>query len=183
MKINPFLPLAAAMAVIAGEPLTAAAAEAGDAASTGWYGSVGYSNTQRDGASINGLEARVGKVLTPNFATELELGGGVDSDTASKIGATVKERQNYTAALYGVGILPVTPQFHLLARLGVGENRFTQTDTGFRYRADQLSLNYGLGAVYQINEAYGVRADYTRKSYNHQGGDSDNWGLSLVRKF
>ena len=177
-----------ALATVAGTGLMLAVPALADPATDGgsastWYGSLGASQTRTDGARLGSADARIGAQLSPNVATELELSDGLASDQAPKLGTDVRERLNYAAAAYGVGSVPVGSNVNLFARVGVGENRFSRNLSGLEVKPDLVSVNYGVGAVYKITPALDVRADYTRKSYDHRGGDADNWGLSLAHHF
>jgi hypothetical protein len=187
MKIHPVTSCALAAVAVTGLTLAAPAfadpVPADDASSTSWYGSLGASQTRIDGARLGSVDARIGTRITPHIAAELELSDGLAKDHAPKLGPDAQERLNYAAAAYGVGSVPVSSNVNLFARVGVGENRLSRTVSGLEVKPDLVSLNYGVGAVYKVTPALDVRADYTRKSYDHRGGDADNWGLSLAHHF
>jgi hypothetical protein len=187
MKIHRVKSASLAALALTGLSLTAQAladpAPTDGASATAWYGSLGASQTRIDGARLGSVDARIGAQITPHLAVEVELNDGLSSDHAPKLGPDARERLNYAAAAYGVGSMPVSSSVNLFARVGVGENRFSRTVAGLEVKPDLVSLNYGVGAVYKVTPALDVRADYTRKSYDHRGGDADNWGLSLAHHF
>ncbi len=187
MKVQPVKSVVLAAVAVAGlaaaAPVLADPASADGSQPVNWYGTLGASQTRIDGARLGSVDARVGAQVTPHLGAELELSDGLGADTASKLGPDVRERLNYAVAAYGVGSVPVTSNVNLFARVGVGENRFSRNVAGLEVKPDQASLNYGVGAVYKVNTAFDIRADYTRKSYDHAGGDADSWGLSLAHHF
>lgn len=148
-----------------------------------WYGTLGYTDIRRQGADLGSVDARVGYDFTPNIAAEGQFGAGVSGDSATYFNTTSKIWLNEKYALYGVAKYPVMPNLYVLARLGVGETRFRVSSPANTFHQELASLNYGVGAQYNLNSLYGVRADYTRDSYNHNGGDNDNWTVSMVARY
>ncbi len=151
--------------------------------SNSWYGDLGYSLTTRNGADLGSVNARVGTKFTRYLGAEGELNVGVNRDAAPALGPGVSERLNTAVAAYGVGYLPLGDKFSLLARVGVGENQFAVNGAGLESHRDLVSVNYGAGATYSLSPTNAVRADYTRKSYDHDGGDDNTWALSFQHKF
>ena len=85
---------------------------------------------------------------------------------------------------YAVGYLPISPNADLFARLGYGETRLNVSTPGTGAGGEHTSVNYGVGGQYFFTPADGVRADYTRFSYNnHSDFDANVWSLAYVRKF
>jgi hypothetical protein len=156
-------------------------AQTDDAVQT--YGSLGFAEDFRKGADLGAAEIKFGAKFNPYLGTEAELDVGTNSDVATRLSNPLSERINYAVAAYGVAYLPVTQRFNLLARLGVGETRFNLNDNGVAGRSDLASLNYGVGAMYDLNARNAIRVDYTRKSYDHNGGDDNVVAASLVHRF
>jgi hypothetical protein len=159
----------AAAAVLA---LSAAAPALADPASgVQGYGTLGYSdfNTGR-------LGARFG----PNFGVEGELSGGIGNDHATVGGTSYSAHLNDQYAVYGVGFVPLSPNIDLFGRIGVGQARVN----GPAYSTgDQTSWNIGAGGQYFFDNHNGVRAEYTRMTFDHADIDANVWSLSYVRKF
>ena len=156
-------------------------AQTDDAVQT--YGSLGFAEDFRKGADLGAVDAKFGAKFNPYLGTEAELDVGTNSDVATHLSSPVSERINYAVAAYGVAYLPVVQRFNLLARVGVGETRFNLNDNGVTGRSDLASLNYGVGAMYDLNAKNAIRVDYTRKSYDHNGGDDNVLAASLVHRF
>jgi hypothetical protein len=147
------------------------------------YGSLGYAQDFRKGADLGAVDVKFGARFNPYLGAEAELDVGTNSDVVSPVSSGLSERINYAVAAYGVAYLPVTQRINLLARVGFGENRFNVHDNGFEDRRDLASLNYGVGAMYDLNAKNAIRVDYTRKSYNHGFGDDNTVAASLVHRF
>ena len=175
--------LAAGAAVVSAAALTALPAAAQTVSAPAFYGNLGYSFVDADNANLGAITGRVGARLHPNFGAEAEVGIGVDDDTV-RVGATnVKTELKHSVAAYGVGFLPINDKFDLLARVGYGSTKVSASAAGVSASDTNESWNYGVGAQYSFDGANGVRADYTRHDFNHDGGNADVWAVSYVRKF
>lgn len=173
------LALSAAVAALA----VAAPALAQDGPS--YYGSLSYSNTSTDDidADLGSITGRFGAKFTPNLGVEGEASFGVKDDTVNVGGVPVEVDQNYDAAVYGVATLPVSPNFELFGRVGYGTTEIEASAAGVTQADDGESWNYGVGANYFFDARNGVRADYTRKDFEDDGGEADVWSLGYVRRF
>nr|WP_242397120.1 outer membrane beta-barrel protein [Brevundimonas abyssalis] len=87
-----------------------------------YYGSLGYSHMEADGADVElgAITGRFGAKLTPYFGFEGEGSFGVRDDEVTIGAVTADIDHNYDLAAYGVAFLPVNPNFELFARLGYG---------------------------------------------------------------
>ena len=148
-----------------------------------WYGTAGYTALDADGADLGAVTGRIGARLSPNFAVEGEGSIGVRDDDITVAGVNGKVEHDYDAAIYGVGILPVSPNIELFGRLGYGTTKVKADIAGVSAEADGESFNYGLGGVYNFDAQNGVRADWTRRDFRDDGGEADTYGLSYVRRF
>jgi outer membrane immunogenic protein len=177
-----FLPTAAAAALFT-LPM---AAHAQDASGSKFYGGLGYSHHDYKGADPGSIQARVGARLHPNFAIEAEGGVGVNSDDSSRGGVDTKSRILREGAVYGVGLVPVSPNTDLYARVGYGATKVkTEFNAAGVTGSDKdtiKSWNYGVGGQHFFDGANGVRADYTREDAS-RGRDANVWSLGYVRKF
>lgn len=140
-----------------------------------WYGNLGYSiyDTEVGGADLGAVQGRVGARFHRYFGIEGEAAVGVDDDEIAGVDVGL----NHSLAIYGVGFLPVSDQFDLIARAGVGN---TDVEIG-GVDVDDDSFNYGVGAQFNINDHNGVRADWTR--FDGDNAEADVWSLSYVRRF
>lgn len=172
-----------AATVIFGLGLGGSRALAQETPSIQTYGSLGYAEDFRKGADLGAVDVKFGAKFNPYLGAEAELDVGSNSDIATQVSSGPRERINYAVGAYGVGYLPVTQHINLLARVGWGENRFSVNDSGLEGRRDVISLNYGAGALYDLDAKNAIRVDYTRKSYNHGFGDDNTVAASLVHRF
>jgi len=161
----------------------AASARADSQANSQIYGSLGYTQTQLNGAQLGSVDARVGDKFTPYLGAEGELSVGVNSDAAANLGPEVTQRINTAVAGYGVGFLPLGNRVSLLARLGVGETQFGVNNAGAASHLNLASINYGAGAMLNVSPSNSVRVDYTRKTYDQSGLNANTWGVSLLHHF
>ena len=163
--------------------LVAAPAKAQDQSGSRWYGNIGYGNVSAESSDVdfNALNARVGTRFTPYVGAEGELGIGLGEQ---EVAPGVDARLNYDAAAYVVGFVPVTDRFEVLGRVGYGVTEMElEGPAGGTVSEDGDSLNYGLGAQYFFDEANGVRADWTRRDFQDDGGEADAWTINYVRRF
>jgi outer membrane immunogenic protein len=174
---------ASALALAALLPAAASAQTANTG--TTFYGTLGYDNTSLDHVDLGAIQGRLGVRFGQYFGVEGELAGGVKSDTISVApGTDVKVKLDHQEAIYGVGFLPLSPNFDLLARIGYGHSQGTGSFAGSSASAKGDSWNYGVGGQYSFDGKNGVRVDYTRETFRGSGSDDANvWAVSYVRKF
>lgn len=169
-----------AVAAIAASIAVPAAAQS--LSSPTWYGSAGYSNlsTEDSDISLDALTGRVGARFNPYFGAEGELSVGLgEEELAPGIDASL----NYDAAVYGVAAFPVSQNFEVFGRVGYGTTELEASGGGVTVTEDGDSFNYGVGANYFFDGANGVRADYTRRDFQNDGGEADVWSINYVRRF
>ncbi len=156
--------------------------------------SVGYTHYSIDAgddAGLGDLDVDFGAVhgrltgrLHPNFGVEGEVQVGVNDDEQTFAGTDVSIGINYAATAFVVGYVPVTPNFDLFARLGVGVLEVEAEVEGFDSESESGStLAYGAGAQYFFDGQNGVRADYTRYDGEDDSGEADSLSVSYVRRF
>lgn len=163
--------------------LLAAPAMAQTVTSPTYYGTLGYSQMDVDGADIGAVTGRFGAKFTPYLGAEAEASFGVGSDTFM-VGATeFKAEENYDVAVYGVATLPINPNFDLFARAGYGTTELKASSGGVSATDSNESWNYGVGGNYYIDAQNGVRADWTRRDFTNGGGEADVYSVSYVRRF
>ena len=121
------------------------------------------------------------------LGVEGELAFGVKDDTyrppVSIGGSPIDVELNHSAAIYGVGFLPINPQADLFARVGYGTTEIEASAAGISNKADGESWNFGVGGRYFLDGQNGFRADYTRQEFQDDGGSADVWAVGYVRKF
>ncbi len=171
-------------AASAAAALLAAAPALADPPAVSGYGTLGYTDFNGDNANLGAITGRIGARWGRYLGVEGELSGGVTTDTANVGGLNTRVRVGDQYAGYAVGYLPLSPNADLFARLGYGETRLNVSTPGTGAGGDHTSVNYGVGGQYFFNGANGVRADYTRMSFNdHSNFDANVWSLAYVRKF
>ena len=97
-----------------------------------------------------------------NFATEVDyLDFGEPDDDILGIDTEI---DLYALALFGVGVLPVSDQFELFAKLGVAywDAEVDASAFGISVSDDEdgTDLAYGLGASFAFTDQFAVRAEY-----------------------
>lgn len=183
---------AAAAAALCLAPAVALAQTA--TAPTGLYGNLGYADAHTSGVDLGAIQGRLGWRFNNWLGVEGELAGGVKSDksTTTSSGVTVdtKVKLNDAEAIYGVGFLPLSSNFDLLARIGYGHSSVKATATAAgtpisaSESADGNSWNYGVGAQYHFDTHNGVRGDYTRQEFTgNNSGHADVWSIAYSYRF
>jgi outer membrane immunogenic protein len=173
---------ASALALAAILPAAAQAQEANSG--TTFYGTLGYANTNLDDVNLGAIQGRLGARFGQYFGVEGELSGGVKKDKVNVGGTNVSVKLDSQEALYGVGFLPISPNFDLLARVGYGHSEGSASVAGVSASAKGDSWNYGVGGQYTFDGKNGVRVDYTREAFQSHGTDDANvWSVAYVRKF
>jgi hypothetical protein len=154
-------------------------------APTGIYGTFGYAGTSQSDVDLGALQGRIGYRFNNWLGAEGELAVGVKGDTQRVApGVDAKFKLDHQEALYGVGFVPLSPQFDLLGRVGYGHSRMSAKVNGFTVADSADSWNYGAGAQYHFDPKNGVRADYTRQEYQRSaGGHADVWSVAYNRRF
>lgn len=187
---------AASAAVLAAAIPAIASAQAAPA--TRFYGNLGYADTHGGDVDLGTIQGRLGYRFNPWLGVEGELAAGVKSDDVSATvgGANVtgKAKIDHQEALYGVGFLPLNPNWEVLGRVGYGHTEGKVTDvrvagpggavSGLSASESGDSWNFGVGAQYHWDGLNGIRADYTREEFQGSGNDhGDVWSLAYSRKF
>lgn len=177
--------LITAAAGVAFAALVPAMASAQPATSgTTFYGTLGYADTDLDHTNLGAIQGRLGARFGQYLGVEGEVSGGVKDDHVTVGGTDVKVKLDHQEALYGVGFLPIAPNFDLLARVGYGHTEGTASVPGASASAKGDSWNYGVGGQYTFDGVNGVRVDYTREAFQRtDGSDANVWSLAYVRKF
>jgi predicted porin len=148
------------------------------------YGTLGYAGSRAGGADTGAVQGRLGARLTPHFGVEGELSGGVKDDNIDRAGVRSSLEQTHSAAVYGVGFLPVTPNIDLIGRVGYGNTQFRQKVAGIEDKFDADSVNYGVGAQYKFDDKNGVRVDYTRQQFrDNDAADANVVSVGYARRF
>lgn len=172
---------AASVAVIA----IAAPAFAQDAyaPNTGAYANLGYTNFDGSDVNLDSIQGRLGYRFNNYLGVEGELAGGLGSDKTSTSLGDVKTKLKHQEAIYGVGFLPVSPQWDLIGRVGYGNTKIRTKVAGFSGSDNEQSWNFGVGAQYHFDGKNGIRADYTRHEYEDDAGHANVWSVAYSRRF
>jgi hypothetical protein len=89
---------------------------------------------------------------------------------------------NDQQTIYGVTYLPLAKNLDLFGRIGVGRTDWTYKGPAHPDDGD-TNWNVGGGAQWFFASGDGVRAEYTRESFDHAPQNGHDWSLSYVRKF
>lgn len=144
------------------------------------YGSVGIQDQENDvtNSKLGSVNARVGTKITPHFGVEGEAAFGTNKDTV----AGNEYRLTNKVAAYGVGYLPVSPNFDLIGRVGLSDTDLKAPAAAGKWEQG-TAVDYGIGAQYHFNSDYAARVDYTKSDFMHDKGESSTTSVSLVKKF
>jgi outer membrane immunogenic protein len=184
MKLSTLAVSAAALAaLLPGAAFAQTTGSTGLLSPTTFYGTLGYADTDLNHVNLGSIQGRLGARFGQYFGVEGELAGGVKSDTVRVGGTDVKVKLNSQEAIYGVGFLPLSANFDLLARVGYSHSNGSGSVGGVTANAKGDSWNYGVGGQYSFDGKNGIRADYTREQFQNKGGDANVWAVSYVRKF
>jgi outer membrane immunogenic protein len=166
-----------AVTAFASAPSFAQTATASNPLAGRTYVSGGYDHTQT-AAKINTgtVSGRVGYNFTPNFGVEGQGGIGVNSDRLLGVDA----RTRGTLGAFAVASAPVAERLSLIGRAGYVHTWAEAKAAGIKVRGDDGSFAVGAGAQYMVDDANGIRADYTRYT---EGKGADGFAVSYVRKF
>ena len=148
-----------------------------------YYGALGYTQLDTDGADLGAVTGRIGAKLHPNFGVEAETSFGVGHDDVNVGLVSGKVEHRYDVAGYAVASLPVSSNIDLFARAGYGVTEVKASAAGIAASDHLTSFNYGAGATYNLDAQNGIRADYTYRDFQHDQGSADTYALSYVRKF
>ena len=147
------------------------------------YGSLGYTNLEGDNATTGAVTGRLGVNLNRYLAVETEASVGVKHDDFTVAGVDGEIKQEWDAAGYVVGKVPVSDKLELFARGGYGHTELKQKFPGANTDVGGDSWNYGAGANYFVDGVNGVRADWTRRDYRDDAGKADAYSVSYIRRF
>ncbi|KQW83183.1 cell envelope biogenesis protein OmpA [Brevundimonas sp. Root1279] len=163
--------------------LIAAPAMAQSVSNPQWTGSLGYTQLDGDQGDLGAVTGRVTAKMSRYFGVEGEASVGVKDEDISFAGVDGKLEHDYDAAIYGVANVPVSPNLELFGRVGYGTTSIKADVAGVTAQADGESVNYGAGANWFFDSQNGLRADWTRRDFQDDGGELDTYGLSYVRRF
>lgn len=162
------------------------------------YGTIGYADTHGSGVDLGTIQGRLGYRFNNWLGVEGELAGGVKGDdvntTVGGAAVTGKAKIEHQEAIYGVGFLPLNPNWEILGRVGYGHTKAKVSDvtvsgpggsvSGLSASDSGDSWNFGVGAQYHWDGQNGIRADYTREEFTGSGSDhGDVWSIAYSRKF
>ena len=98
-------------------------------------------------------------------------------------GTNVNMKMKHQAAIYAIATYPYGDNMDLFARVGYGTTTIKDNfPTAGLFGSDE-SWNIGVGGDWYFRGNTGLRAEYTRESFNDYSSDADVWSLSLVQKF
>lgn len=187
---------AASAAVLAVAVPAVASAQAAPA--TPFYGNLGYADTHGSGVDLGTIQGRLGYRFNNWLGVEGELAGGVKSDDVHEniggVDVSGKAKIEHQEAIYGVGFLPVAPNWEVLGRIGYGHTKAKVSDVTVSGPGGAVagpsasdsgdSWNFGVGAQYHWDGLNGIRADYTREEFTGSNSDhGDVWSIAYSRKF
>lgn len=166
--------LIVAAAIVAGSVAVPAAAET--------TASLGYSSLKFDKAQFDAVTGRVGW-RSGWFGVEGELSTGV-ADANHRVGPNnVNMKLRDQASIYATATYPVADNMDVFARIGYGTTKIKANLPTAGLSGSDESWNIGAGGEWYFAGANGVRAEYTRQSFNNFSSDANVFSLSAVHKF
>ena len=148
------------------------------------YATLGYTAIDTEQAELGAVTGRFGYKVLPWIGAELEAGVGIEDEAfdVSIDGSGVIELKHDVAA-YAVAFLPLGDHFEAHARIGYGTTKIESSVAAVSVRGDGESFNYGVGASAFLDGYNGLRADWTRREFQDNGGEADTWSVSYIRRF
>jgi len=151
-----------------------------------FYGGIAYERIAVDSnpdVKFNSVLLRGGYRFSKYFGAEAEAGVGLGSDTvnlgpAGGTSVPVKFKTGLTAAVYGVGFLPLSDNFDLIGRVGYKYLDMKAKTAGFESQAKDSGFAYSVGAQYYFTDKHGIRVDYQRT-----GNDVATYTLGYTVRF
>lgn len=149
------------------------------------YATLGYTAVDTDDLELGAVTGRFGYKFLPWVGAELEAGVGVEDQSFDvSIGGTGGTFElKHDVAAYAVAFLPLGDHFEAFARVGYGTTKIESSAMAVTVRSEGESLNYGVGASAFLDGWNGVRADWTRREFQNDGGEADTWSVSYIRRF
>lgn len=145
------------------------------------YTNLGYAYADTNGLGFNTLDGRAGVLFGKYLGAEAEFKFGIGTTNTNVAGTDGKIQDAYAG--YLVANLPVSPNFDVFARGGVGYTNYHLNSSGVTSEAGYPSWNYGAGAQYFLTAHDGLRVDYTRESFRDDAGHANVWGVAWVHRF
>ena len=127
-------------------------------------GELVYQEDQLDTMRPGFAEFRIGQELSPYFALEGRIGGGLGRDEVN--GLTTNVDLMYGA--YAKGILPLSPFFSLYGLGGVGGVQLHHNYPDYNH--SDAGLSFGAGAEFKVARGTGLTVEWLRVTDgNNQG--------------
>lgn len=148
------------------------------AADTGVYAGADIGTTKVDdmGGRKTSFGGFIGYQINPNIAAE--LGYHRLASYSEKILGVNVDVDMYQTSLSVLGIAPMGNGFSVYGRMGYADLSAKVSGNGRTGRGSDSGTIFGIGAKYDINPNFGVRAEWKRTS-----SDSNNFNVGFVAKF
>jgi outer membrane immunogenic protein len=149
------------------------------------YATLGYGQVETDQATYGVVTGRAGWKVLPNFGVEADASVGVEDESfdVSIDGVSGTYELKHDVAAYAVAFLPIGNHVELFARVGYGSTNVEASAPSVTVVGDGESFNYGAGASVFLDGYNGLRADWTRRDFQDNGGEADTWTVSYIRRF
>lgn len=180
------------------------AASAAEAAESGVYAGLGFSQEQfsSDGVEVPGatlsysqsnvtfdtVQGRLGFRANRFLAIELEAATGIDNErividkiSIGKIAINnlpIDLKLKSETGIYGVGYLPLNEKISLLMRIGYVKVDLEANAQGIKAKDSQEGWRYNVGAEWAISKKNLLRATYGVDEF-----DGKTWDLGYIRQF
>jgi outer membrane immunogenic protein len=162
---------------------TATLASAASAQDSHFNVGGGYTRVEIGELEFDAFSLRGGYDFNENFGVEAQFDLGMGDDSLTIAGNTANIDLNYSAAIYGIGRLPVSENANLFARIGYATTELEASAVGVLVSDSDDGFSFGVGGEYFFDDFNGLRFDYTRTDYSDGDDDADSIGISYVRRF
>ncbi|WP_300527223.1 porin family protein [Maricaulis sp.] len=142
--------------------------------------SAGYEAADFDAVEFDTAVFRGSYFFNENFGLEGQLGFGLGDETVDVLGNDVNVELDYTFGAYGVYRYAASDSVNLLARAGYVHAEVEADFAGFEASEDDGAFAAGVAAEWFLDDANGVRFDYTWADYDDS---TQFYGVSYVRRF
>ena len=172
-----------ALAILAAIASPALADDTGKYYVAGDFGKMTYSNSNPGGADFsnpNAMRISGGYHFSPIFA--VEGGYAVVGDSTLNSGTGSATIRNSAVQVAAIGTYPVSDTFDLFGKLGVSVNSIKASGTGSMSglnvsHSTSWSSMIGIGVQYNVNQQFGIRAQYERFAAFAMSNNNQSWNV------
>ena len=157
-------------------------ANAGENYFGGGVAFIKYSETGIDDIDMTSAFGKFGTKFNENFAGEVRLGFGLNSDSVNIYGVDVDtELKNYYGAYLKAGI-NATENVYPYVILGYTRGKIEASAQGYSVSDSESDMSFGLGIDFTVAEQTDLTLEYINY-LDKDGVELSGFGLSIARSF